>query len=221
MVPIVLLSVLWLTFLLERAIRLARSRVVPRGLVREIEALPAGPIDRGTLAATLERWTSCGARVLATAREHIDQPREELEAAVNATGQREAHELRRYTGLFAVIASVAPLLGLLGTVTGMIQAFREVAIEGLGSGQALAPGIYQALVTTAAGLIVAIPALLTYHWFLSRIENYIHEMNDLVIRFVDAHRARAAAGTAAARGGDGAAAAEAAREGAAAGARAR
>jgi biopolymer transport protein ExbB len=98
--------------------------------------------------------------------------------------------MRRYLRLFAVVASVAPLLGLLGTVTGMVQAFRTVAEQGLGSGKYLAPGIYQALITTVAGLIVAIPALLTYYWLSARIENYVHAIDTLVVDFVEAHRLR-------------------------------
>ena len=96
--------------------------------------------------------------------------------------------MRRYIRVFAVIAAVAPLLGLLGTVTGMIQAFREVASSGLGSGQALAPGIYKALVTTAGGLVVAIPTLMTHYWMMSRVEGFVHRIDNLVVDFVEKFR---------------------------------
>jgi biopolymer transport protein ExbB len=190
MIPIVLGSVIWLTFLVERVIALRRSRAVPKTLAQAIDALDRSRLDGGRLSALLDAHPSSAARVVGVAAERLDAPREEIEAAVDAAAQREIHSWRRYTGLFAVIAAVAPLLGLLGTVTGMIQAFREVAIEGLGSGKALAPGIYKALVTTAAGLIVAIPALITHHWALGRIEAFVHELDDLVVRFVDTFRSR-------------------------------
>ena len=190
MVPIGLLSVLWLAFFAERLIATRRSLVLPTTFVRSVESLPPAA-SSAQVAALCDSHPSSAARVVQTAQERLVEvrgmagAREEIENAVNLTAQKELHSLRRYLQLFAVIAAVAPLFGLLGTVTGMIQAFREVAIEGLGSGQALAPGIYKALVTTAAGLLVAIPTLITYHWFSSRADNYTHELDMLVSEFVD------------------------------------
>ncbi len=193
MIPIALLSVVWLTFLIERLTALRRARVFPRALASDLSMLQPGKTDGDAVERILtERDSSC-ARIVRTAAKHLGSDRENIEFYVNDAAQREVHKLRRFIGVFAVIASVAPLLGLLGTVTGMIQAFREVALEGLGSGQALAPGIYQALVTTAAGLIVAIPALVTYHWLHSRIDNYLHSINALVVDFVEARGLRGAA----------------------------
>ena len=192
MIPIAVLSVIWLTFLIERLAALRRSRVLPGALATDLSTLPPGDADQDSVERILSARESSCARIVRTAARHIDADRQEIEYYVNDAAQREVHKLRRFIGVFAVIASVAPLLGLLGTVTGMIQAFREVALEGLGSGQALAPGIYQALVTTAAGLIVAIPALITYHWFHARIDNYLHSINTLVVDFVEARGLRKA-----------------------------
>ena len=188
MVPIGICSLLWLTFLGERLIYLRPSRIVPVGFTRQIEELEPGKLDRDGVEALCEANPGSAARVIRTAVEHLGETREEIELAVNNTAQREIHLMRRYIRVFAVIAAVAPLLGLLGTVTGMIQAFREVASSGLGSGQALAPGIYKALVTTAGGLVVAIPTLMTHYWMMSRVEGFVHRIDNLVVDFVEKFR---------------------------------
>ena len=188
MVPIGICSLLWLTFLGERLIYLRPSKVVPAGFTRQIDGLEPGKLDAEKVEALCEANPSSAARVIRTAVQHIGETREEIELAVNNTAQREIHLMRRYIRVFAVIAAVAPLLGLLGTVTGMIQAFREVASSGLGSGQALAPGIYKALVTTAGGLVVAIPTLLTHYWMMSRVEGFVHRIDNLVVDFVEKFR---------------------------------
>lgn len=186
MIPIGLCSVLLVAFFIERSVAIRRSRVLPRGFVSAIEdASNEAFLDRDRVKSACDAHPSSAARILCAAIERIGEPREEIESAVNNAAQREVYSMRRYTRLFSVIAAVAPLIGLLGTVIGMIQAFREVAIQGLGSGQALAPGIYKALVTTAGGLLVAIPALLAYHWLRSRIDNYVQSIDNLVVDFVD------------------------------------
>jgi biopolymer transport protein ExbB len=190
MVPIGLSSVLLVAFLIERLVSTRRGKVVPRALVQAARALTDEKrLDRDRAAAACDSHPSAAARVLRTAIERLDAPAEELEQAVTIAARREVFALRRYTRVFVIIAGVAPLLGLLGTVTGMIQSFREVAIQGLGSGQALAPGIYQALITTAAGLVVAIPAILSYHWIMSRIDDYTNAMDTLVVDVVERGRA--------------------------------
>ncbi len=186
MIPIGLCSVILVAFIIERWISTRKSVVLPRGLSREIENLKSSTSGSNQeIEPICNRHPSIGARILVTAEKKLSEPREELAHAVNTQATHEFFKLKKFTRLFVVIAGIAPLLGLLGTVTGMIQAFREVAIEGLGSGQALAPGIYQALITTAAGLLVAIPAMLAYHWIHSRIDNYIHAIDELVEKYVD------------------------------------
>ncbi|MEE3199235.1 MAG: MotA/TolQ/ExbB proton channel family protein [Planctomycetota bacterium] len=188
MYPIGICSLLWLTFLGERLIYLRPSKIAPAVFTRQIEQLEPGKLDRDGVVALCEANPGSAARVIHTAVEHIGETREEIELAVNNTAQREIHLMRRYIRVFAVIAAVAPLLGLLGTVMGMIQAFREVAVMGLGGGKALAPGIYKALVTTAAGLVVAIPTLMTHYWMMSRVEGFVHRIDNLVVDFVEKFR---------------------------------
>ena len=189
MLPIGICSLVWVTYLVERFLAVRRQRVMPAAFTESVAlSLSATPLDLDEIRRLCAKHPCSAATILSVAVECVDAPRVELEEAVNHVAQREIHGLRRNLRLFAVIAAVAPLLGLLGTVTGMIRAFREVAIQGLGSGQALAPGIYQALVTTAGGLLVAIPALLTYHWFMGRVDQYVRELDDTVVEFVQTHR---------------------------------
>jgi biopolymer transport protein ExbB len=188
MIPIGLCSVVWLAFLFERLLVLRRRKVIPRELATAVAGLRRSPgLDGERLSVLLEAHPSAASSVLRAALERLHLPRVEIEHAVNTVGQRELYALRRNLRLFAIVASVAPLLGLLGTVTGLIQAFREVAVMGLGSGSSLAPGIYQALITTAGGLLVAIPSLLTYYWLMARVDHFAHEIDNLVVDFVDEH----------------------------------
>jgi biopolymer transport protein ExbB len=192
MIPITLSSIVWLAFLVERSIFLRKRRAIPAGLVQGIRGL-AKPLDRAGAEKVLDAHPSAAAAVLRAALDRLDLDRSEITHAVNDTAQREVYKLRKNLRVFAIVASVAPLLGLLGTVTGLIQCFREVATSGLGSGAALAPGIYEALITTAGGLFVAIPALLTYYWFMARVDGFVHEIDGLVVGFVDEHRPKSAA----------------------------
>jgi biopolymer transport protein ExbB len=194
MVPIGVCSIVWFAFLVERLVVTRRSRVLPAPFLTAARGLSRGAVDLDEARAICDAHPSVGASVLRAALDSLDRTPEELDDAVNRVAQLEIHRLRRNVRAFSVIAGIAPLIGLLGTVTGMIQAFREVAIQGLGSGQALAPGIYQALITTAGGLLVAIPALLTYHWLMSRVDSYVRQLDDLVAGFVDNHRRHAGRG---------------------------
>ncbi len=189
MVPIGLCSIIWLAFLAERLIATRRGLVLPAALVKAVQGwCGGGSRDLGAARTLCEAHPSAAAAILKMAVDRIGEPMDELERGVNNVAQREIYSLRRNLRLFSIIASVAPLLGLLGTVTGMVQCFREVAEQGLGSGQNLAPGIYQALITTVGGLLVAIPSLLTYYWLSARVDQYVHQLDILVVDFVDACR---------------------------------
>jgi biopolymer transport protein ExbB len=187
MLPLCVTSILWITFLLERMVALRRRKVVPSELTNALRALiRAKPVDRDKAKIVLDSHPSSASRVLQAALDRLDQPQDKIEKAVNNAAQREIYLLRNYVWLFAVISAVSPLLGLLGTVMGLVQAFREVAITGLGTGSNLAPGIYEALVTTVGGLAVAIPAIGTYYWLMARVDHYVYEMDNLAVDFVDA-----------------------------------
>ena len=116
----------------------------------------------------------------------ISISREELEKALSHAGQMELRELDRYLPTLATIANIAPLLGLFGTVTGMIKAF--MVIQNLGgkvNASVLAGGIWEALLTTALGLAVAIPTVIAYKYFVGRVENFDHEMQDSSVRLLE------------------------------------
>jgi biopolymer transport protein ExbB len=187
MLPLGLASVAWVAFLAERVITLRRKNTVPVPLTEGVAALVrAKPFNRASATTLLDANPSSAARVLRAALDRLDLDRQEIEKGVNGAAQREIYLLRRNIWIFAVVSSAAPLLGLLGTAVGLVQAFREVAISGLGSGANLAPGLYEALVTTIGGLAVAIPAIITYYWLHACVDHYVHEMDCLATDLVEA-----------------------------------
>jgi biopolymer transport protein ExbB len=127
------------------------------------------------------------ARVFAAGLKRMGEPIEAVERHINEAGQREVISMRKHLRVLAVIASVAPLLGLLGTILGMITAFQTVAVAGeaLGKTELLAQGIYKAMITTAAGLIVAIPALLFHHWLNARVQKLVVDIDLTSVDFVE------------------------------------
>ncbi|MEW6251837.1 MAG: MotA/TolQ/ExbB proton channel family protein [Planctomycetota bacterium] len=194
MIPIGICSLIALTVIVERAFSLRRRNVLPPGFLDGLRAA-LGP-DRAGRQTALEycrKDPSPLARVALVAVERVGERRELLEQHVAQAGERAVLGLRKYLRTLAVIVSVAPMLGLLGTVFGMIHAFQTVAAsaEALGRTELLARGIYEALITTAAGLIVAIPALVGHHWAAARVDRLVVEMDALVVDFIETHAGRA------------------------------
>jgi biopolymer transport protein ExbB len=111
--------------------------------------------------------------------------REAVKDAVEGIGRQEAAKLERYVGVVGTIAAISPLLGLLGTVTGMIKAFNVISTHGVGNPSSLAGGISEALITTAAGLIVAIPAYVMYRYLMSKVDRIILSMEKYSLHLVD------------------------------------
>jgi biopolymer transport protein ExbB len=139
----------------------------------------------GAAAALVEGREGVLARVLAAALGRVSDGREGMEEAAAAESYRALYDLRRNVRPVGIVASVAPLMGLLGTVLGMIQAFDSVSGGGLGRGEELARGIAKALLTTGAGLIVAIPALLVYHYLKWRSEDLSRRAEAEAAAFID------------------------------------
>ncbi|MEX0865931.1 MAG: MotA/TolQ/ExbB proton channel family protein [Pirellulales bacterium] len=181
MLPIVACSILLLLFAFERAISLRRGRVIPRHFVKRfLEELRAGQLDKEKALELCEENDSPVARVFAGAVAKWGRPSVEVEQAIIDSGERVTNGLRKYLRLFNGISTISPLLGLLGTVVGMIRAFNDIATaDALGRAELLAGGIGQALLTTAAGLTVAIPALIIYLFFLSRVDKLVIEIDAL------------------------------------------
>lgn len=186
--PILLCSVLTVAFALERLASLRRETIFPRQLSRTLLAL-------ATEGRSAEAMEACGGQRSAFARLvhacllRAGETGFEMEAALEEAGSRVLYDLRRNCKPLAVIADVAPLLGLMGTVTGMIKAFDVVARSGaLGRTELLAEGISEALLTTAFGLIVAVPAIILYHIFRTRAESLLRDMEDACLEILVALR---------------------------------
>ena len=187
MYPIALCSFVLTVFTFERLIHLRAGRVIPRPFVKRlIEQLQQQQIDKDEALELCERNPSPIASILTAAVKKYGRPAVEVEQAVLDAGERESNLLRRNMRLLNAISNVSPLLGLLGTVLGMIQAFNDISgAQAMGRPDLLAGGISQALLTTAAGLLVAIPAYLLYMFFLGRTDKLIMEMDSHAQRLVE------------------------------------
>jgi biopolymer transport protein ExbB len=184
---IAICSLLALALAVERLVCLRRSKVIPSGFVESVRAMLADGPERAL--AYCRASPSPMARIFEAALRRWDRPIEHVEKHVAEAGLRETAILRRHLRGLSVIAAVSPLLGLLGTIVGMIKAFRTVAgsPDALGRTELLAGGIYEAMVTTAAGLIVAIPTLLLYHSLAGRIDRLVLEMDAACLELVERH----------------------------------
>lgn len=183
MIPIGLCSLVAVTVLVERLVALRRPRIVPPSLRDDIAS--ASSLDR--LEREVERDSSPLARLVAVGLSVRGRPVDEVERRLRESGEREVLGLRKRLRVLSVIAAIAPLLGLLGTIFGMIQAFQTVAVSGeaLGKTEMLAEGIYEAMITTAAGLIVAIPVLIFYHWISGVVDKRALDLDESVSELRD------------------------------------
>ncbi len=175
--PILVLSIVAAAVAIERAWVLTRARVVPRATVSQVLRLVA----EGRVREAIEVCRHDGgpfARVAMAGLEWWDQGPEAVREAIEDAGRREAPRLMRFLGVVGTVASVSPLLGLLGTVTGMIKVFQTISLTGPGQGEALSAGIAEALLTTAFGLGVAIPALIVHNILVSRAERLVLEIEE-------------------------------------------
>lgn len=178
------LSVLALTIIFERAWSLRRSVVFPSDVVKAIEQAVREGNTETALNLSRASETSIG-RILWVALHNRGIRRPVLKEALEEIGRQEVAYLERFISVLGVIAAISPLLGLLGTVIGMIEVFRVISIEGVGKADVLAGGIATALNTTAAGLTVAIPSLVAYRFFESRVNQFIVEIEQHALMFVD------------------------------------
>lgn len=177
-------SILALTIIFERGWSLRRSVVLPIKDVQTIEtAVREGKVDEA-MQVCRDRNTAMS-RILWVALKNRGVSRPVLKEILEEVGRQEVAHLERYIGILGVTAAIAPLLGLLGTVIGMIEVFQVISIEGVGKADVLAGGISKALNTTAAGLSVAIPALVAYRVFEARVSHFVIEIEQHALRFVE------------------------------------
>jgi biopolymer transport protein ExbB len=184
MLPIIAGSIIAAAIILERAWTLQRKRVIPPGLTAQVqEWIAHDELDPRHLQ-TLHQSSPLG-RIMAVGLSNRNAEREIVKERIEDSGRHVVHELERYLGTLGTIAGASPLLGLLGTVLGMIRMFAGVTASGVGNPAVVAGGIGQALITTAAGLIVAIPALIAYRYLRGRVEGLVVEMEKETIKFLE------------------------------------
>lgn len=184
MLPILISSAIALAIILERFWTLRTKAVVPPGLGAEVrEWARSHKLDPDHLAAL--RTNSPLGELLAAALSVRNRPREVIKERVEDTGRHVVHRLERFLGALGTIALISPLLGLLGTVFGLIRMFFAVMISGVGDPMKMAGGIGEALVCTAAGLCVAIPAYVFHRYFRGRVQDLVVEMERQVFLLVD------------------------------------
>jgi biopolymer transport protein ExbB len=180
---LIIASFLAVALIIERAISLQRRKVLPSHLLDEVLTHWRNRQATPEMVQKLEAGSPLG-RVFATGLRHALDGREIMKEAMEETGRAVAHDLERYLGALGTIATVAPLMGLFGTVVGMIEIFGASAPSGTNP-QALAHGISVALYNTALGLVVAIPALIAYRAYRTRVDGFLVEMEQQGLRLID------------------------------------
>ncbi len=182
MIPLGICSVAGLTVVLERLVALWRSRSIPQSVIGVID-LYQGEDSVESSIQTCRRSRSALARIVEEMILSRKQGYTHLVESLNAIGRREVERLERGLIVLEVIAGISPLIGLLGTVLGMVSVFDAITSEGLGNAQVFAAGISKALVTTITGLSIGIPALAFHSYFSRRVESIAIEMQELTTSF--------------------------------------
>ena len=184
MLPIIICSVVALAIIGERLWALQRKRVIPKHLVAQIwHWHNTGQLGDDQINS-IRKGSPLG-RVLASGLSNMKHNRDVMKESIEETGRHEIHEMERYLNTLGTIASITPLLGLLGTVIGMIQVFSVITTEGVGNPTVLSGGISQALITTAAGLSIAIPSVMFYRYLRGRVEELVVVMEQEAIKLVE------------------------------------
>lgn len=182
--PILLCSVIALAIIAERLWSLRTDKICPRNLVAQVwEWNKKGQLDTKRIQS-LKAGSQLG-RVLAAGLVNRHHERQIMKESIEEVGRHVVHELGRFLNTLGTIASISPLLGLLGTVIGMIKVFTVITTVGLGDPAVLAEGISVALITTAAGLTVAIPALMFYRYFQGKIDELVISMEQEALKMVE------------------------------------
>jgi len=184
MYPIVFCSVVALAIFMERLWVLRRKLIIPKDFIIKVEDL----VQRNKIADAIflcKGNSSSIARTFLAGLKNTGRGMWLVKEAIEEKGRREGVILERNIGVLLTIANLSPLLGLLGTVSGMIKTFNAISVYGIGGPAPLAGGIAEALITTAAGLLVAIPTLVAYRFILDKAQILIFEMEESSIRLVD------------------------------------
>jgi biopolymer transport protein ExbB len=191
MVPIILASIVAAAIFLERLWTLQQRRVLPAELTDKVWKWVEQRQIQDKHIVALQQNSPLG-KILAAGLLNRYRERAVIRESIEDTGRHVVHELERFIGTLGTIASLSPLMGLLGTVFGMIRTFNAITTSGIGNPATLAGGIAEALITTAAGLTVAIPALLAYKYLRGRVQTLVVQMEKEAIKLVEALEAQAA-----------------------------
>jgi biopolymer transport protein ExbB len=185
MIPIGLLCILGIYIFTERYLTLRKAQADPGDLFQKVRTLVLnGEIDRAK--AYCDARNSPFSRIISKGLNRLGLPLNDITASVENEGRLEIHRLEKRIGLLATVSGAAPMLGFLGTVTGMIMAFMKIAsLSESVSPADLASGIYQALITTAAGLFVGIPAYFAYNFLVGMVQDVVYQMELMATQFID------------------------------------
>lgn len=184
MIPILACSVLAMGIILERLWAYRQKRVLPKNLVAQVWNLHRNNQLSHAHVAAIREGSPLG-RVLAAGLVNRHHSREIMKESIEEVGRQVIHELERYLNTLGTIASITPLLGLLGTVIGMIKVFTAITTAGVGDPSVLAGGISEALLTTAAGLAVAIPALIFHRYLSGKVNMLVLSMEEEALKMVE------------------------------------
>lgn len=184
MVPIIGCSILALAIVAERLVALRATRVIPQGLLAEVWELVRNGSMTPERMRSIKQQSPLGVIVVAGLNSS-SHGREVMKESIQEAATLVVHELERFLNSLGTIAAITPLLGLLGTVIGMIKVFTEIMVQGTGNANVLAGGISEALITTAAGLSVAIPALVLHRYFQRKVDTLVLTMEQESIKLVE------------------------------------
>jgi biopolymer transport protein ExbB len=194
MIPLGLASLVAVAVVIERLIVLRRGRVIVPEIAAAVDTLDSGR-DLSVAYALCKGRPGPFANIVRAGLDHADSDWTVIRDVLQDAGRHEATLLARRLGVLETVAAASPLMGLLGTVMGMIRIFAAVSNAGIGDPQALSGGISEAMVTTATGLFIGIPALVAYNWLNSRADGLIFELETYASRLLDSLRRRGLAAT--------------------------
>ncbi len=185
MLPIVLCSIAVIAITVERFWTLNPSKIAPKSQLGQVWSWIRENELGSDRLKKLRRSSQLG-KILAAGLSNSKQGRDVMKDSIEEAASQVIHDLERFLGALGTIAAIAPLLGLLGTVIGMIKVFTALNLEGAGNAAVLAGGISEALITTAAGLCVAIPAMIAHRFFVRRVDSLVVTMEQEAVKLVDA-----------------------------------
>ena len=186
MIPIAFCSVLAVYVITWQFFALRRDRILPQGFLGDLrDSLGPNRDDQESALAFCNKVGGPVARIFKSGIPKIGKGEEAIEKAIEDAGSREVGKMKRQLRPISAVATIAPLLGLLGTVYGMIGAFQSASSAGAGKADTLAKGIYEALVTTAAGLSLAIPTLIFYQILSGKVDSLVDDIDEIAIDFIE------------------------------------